>query len=85
MYLLFQTIQKIFTGQVLTEEEKKLGRLEKMILRSIFIRKLKNKDLKTHEFASVEQMKKYFESQTSRKRPEENLKFVFKRAIKYLK
>lgn len=55
------------------------------IFKSIFIWKLKKSDLNELKGLNVKELINIIKSETSRKRPEENQKFVFKRAIKYLK
>jgi len=62
-----------------------LNQESSIILKSILKRKYKTLEYIDDRSISIQEILNRIQKETSRKRPEENQKFIFKRSIKYLK
>ena len=78
-------LKKHFKGEDIEDPDLNISKEELAILKAIVNRKYKNKfDLKNHLIFLKDKLMEISKLE-SKKRPEENYKFIFKRCIKYLK
>lgn len=82
---LLSLLKKLFSNQAVSEEEMILEPVQTVLLRSILKRKYKTLEYIDDQSLSVPEILEKVARETSRKRPEENQKFLFKRTIRFMK
>lgn len=82
---LLELLKKHFKGRTINDRDLSISDTELQILKAILGRKYKSQiDLNSHTIFLTEKLNE-IANLNSKKRPEENYKFVFKRCIKFLK